>query len=210
MAGKILQGVIQVLDRLYNFPGGTRGLTEFDLASPILPVHNVGRMAELGVRTLDNGYLYLAVKYENDTGGALDLRNVTNLYAVINALFAAEFRTADHRLWLISSYGSLDDTGSTDFIQASTGLILPSSLISAVQNTMMLWQAAAETAALVANGQHSLFVDHDLMAPPFNYPFFIPVGTTWVGRMQTANNGIGHIYSILWAGPIGVTPPGME
>jgi len=205
MAGKILQGVIQVLDRLYNFPGGTRGLTEFDLASPILPVHDVGRMAEFGARgQRDSGYLFITQILTNDTGGALTLFFSTNIYGALDGNPGIDFRTADHRLWIIQVAGNVANTNATNFTRGLTALNIPTDKVFSLSNYM-----TDSLSPISSGGFRPMLSDSDTESKP-ELPIFVPLQSFWQGNVVWTNDNIVRYELMLWAGPIGVTPPGLS
>jgi len=202
MAG-ILQRAIQVLDRLYNFPGGTRGLNEFDLAGPIQPVHDLSRMAEFGARgAADNGYLYLGQALENATAGAATIFAATDVYAAFEAFTDRQFRQADHTLWLARLFGDLEQVGSSNWTSAASGVIFPDT------RTLLLAEWAADRSPIASAGRRPLA--RLTTTPPLYRPLFFPTGSTWNTSSLSTDDNIMRAHSIWWAGPIGVTPPGMS
>lgn len=208
MAG-ILQRAIAVLDRLYNFPGGTRGLSEFDLDSPITAVHDLSREAEHGARgtQAQGGYLQLGQTLENDTAGAVTILVSTDVYAAFDATGDLnDFRSADHRLWLIGVFGSVDDTNNANWTNSKTTIRYGPGGNNRTQ-ILAVWDL--DISSTVAAGDRPMVADEGELPAPVNFPIFFPIGTLWESDSVSTNDCIARIHSLWWAGPIGTTPPGM-
>lgn len=205
MAG-ILQRAIQVLDRLYNFPGGTRGLSEFDLAGAIQPVHDLSREAEFGSRgAQDSGYLYIGQTLDNDSSGAETTRVSTDPYVAFTSIGEfSNFRTADHRLWLMGVFGSVDTLGAANWTNMQPALQF------ANDRVLILANYDADVTAPIASGSRPLVQNEASLPQPFQMPIFLPVGTLLVTASASTDDVISRLHAIFWGGPIGVTPPGMR
>jgi len=203
----ILQRAVQVLDRLYNFPGGTRGLREFDLASAIQPVHDLSREAEFGARgAQDSGYLYLGQTIENDTGGSATIKAASDVYALFDSIGEfSNFRIADHRLWLMTIFGQVDTVNATNWTSCQSGIVFPNNRVQ-----IMAHFDADLTALIASGGKPMISAESNLPQQLVQIPQFFPLGASWNTSCSFTNDAIARIQSIWWAGPIGVTPPGMR
>jgi len=211
MAGFVLQRVLQVLDRLYDFPGGTRGLNEFDLASAIQPVHNVGRMAELGARGADNsGFLYIGQALVNVSSAPETALASTDIYGAFDSIGEfSNFRTQDHRLWLYELFAGVDDVTPGNWTDGATAIQFDP---DGTDRQVILQHWDFDIGPITAGGARPAvggFIPMEVI-PVRAYPIFFPLGSRLVTRSLSQNNVTFRTHTIWWAGPIGVTPPGMQ
>jgi len=206
----ILARALVVLDRLYNFPGGTRGLTEFDLASPIQPVHDLSREVELGSRgAVDGGYLRIGVTLENATAGAATIEATQNFYDLFDSITQfSEFRTRDHRLWLVEVYGTVDAVNSGNWTNVRCGRRIDpggtNRMKQIFQADTLLNSPESGGGIPVGNVDAS-----DRLTPLMFVPDLIQPGTLYKSAATSIDDSIARINFTLWAGPIGTTPPGL-
>jgi len=197
-----------VLDRVFDFVGGLRGVSEVDFAGAIQPVLDVSRLASLGARNLDNGYLILG---DTDVHVAIgQIFSSRDVYAVFDSVGQInDFNSTgqrNDRLWYIRSFATNDDFA--DFADASVAIkfIDP-------DRTFMTYRWSGSGPAQEAGGvvpcvenvriQSNVRGDGD--------PVFLPVGTLILGQSLSAVGGTVTVrrHNVFWAGPQGVTPPGM-
>jgi len=204
----ILQRVIQVLDRLYNFPGGTRGLAEFDLAGAIQPVHDLSRMADMGARGAeDNGYLYVSSNLANISGGAATTLDLVVPYTSFDASAAAQnFRSVDHRLWLVDVYCTVDPTNAGNWTETIATIQIRNKMTQDGIQILQRWNA--DHFAPISGGLRPATIDQDF-ASQVQFPLFLPSESLLAIGMVSTNDCESTVYTTWWAGPIGVSPPGM-
>lgn len=206
--GKFLQRSLGVLDRVYDFVGGTRGLSEFELGGSIQPVHDMSREAELGSRGVaQGGYLSLGQTFVHSGVGTLFV--ATDVYAAFDSIARfSDFRSTakdQHRLWLLDIFGAVDGTVANWSFSMSAALLAPD------DRTQFLAQYDS-TQAITVTGAAPLAMTSSVNTPldRRTYPALWQPGTIWQGRSTATDAVTTRLHTLWWAGPLGTTPPGMR
>ena len=199
---------LSVIARIYQFAGGPTVRSDFDVSSSIQPVHDVSREAELGTRgRAQAGFLELGQTFVHVGVGTL--RAATDVYASFNSIsdfsdFDSQGASKD-RLWLLGLFGTTSDDG--DFGICATALLYQTPL-----RTYLLARWALTSEDIEAGGRFPLVHTDPRAVPEPDFPIFFPPGALW-GTRSTADNAgttTTRIFSRWWAGPLGVTPPGLR
>ena len=199
---------LSVLSRLYQFRGGPSIRSDFDVVGPIQPVHDLSREAELGTRGRGaNGYLELGQTIVHVGVGTLFASS--DPYALFDSIGEfSDFNSTGvrkDRLWLLGFFASTSDTG--DFEEASSGMLYQDPL-----RTLLLTRWTSAGSIIEAAGLFPLISSVFFITPVPQFPIFFPPGALWASRSSADNAGTTttRIHSRWWAGPQGVTPPGMQ
>ena len=201
---------LAVLDRLYDFIGGTRGLSEFDLAGQIQPVHDTSREAELGSRGLtEAGFLMLSQTFAHAAANTIFAS--TDVYASFDALTAVvDFDSTGskrHRLWLLDVFGT-SDTGLIS--EVITSARIP--VITGAGGTQTQKLARWDRTFLSAESGGPQTLQEGIIPSPVapRLPTLWATGTIWDTRSVSSGIDAMRISTLWWAGPLGTTPPGMR
>lgn len=203
--GKFLQRSLGVLDRVYDFVGGTRGLSEFDLAGSIQPVHDMSREAELGSRGVAQaGFLQLGQTFVHAAPGGVTVS--TDVYAAFDSIAAfSDFRSTGkdlHRLWLLDIFGSTDSAANFNGLSSQAEL-------APNDRTQFLgtWDATNNAGGARLSLVKSSTADTDRR----RYPALWQPGSLWISDSSAINGAVTtRLHTLWWAGPLGTTPPGMR
>jgi len=209
---------LSLLDRVYDFVGGTRGLSKFDLAGSVQPVSDLSRMAALGSRGQQGidpggGYLTLGVTDTHVASGAI--RTANDVYALFTSISAfADFNQGgkfDHRLWCIDAYAGTDSGDSGLFVSGAEGLEFPATTPSR-EVLIRKWDdisVAPKSGGLEGAAQYDSSAGSSVNTGVIPImPRFLPPGAIWNTFSNLNDAGVFRHFMLFWAGPLGATPPG--
>lgn len=204
---------LSVLDRLYNFIGGTRGLNRFDLAGAIQPVHDFSREAELGSRGTEanSGYLSIGDTLTNASMGATTIFSSRDVYASFDLVGALnDFSSRLHRLWLIDIFGTVTVDGDQGNWSSSGAGIKYQDPV----RVRLLKNWNDDLGPLASLEDRPMVADETRSPVPFTRPIYLPFIPTLPTLLQSTSVSTDdcevRIHWLFWAGPIGTTPPGMR
>lgn len=209
--GKFQSRSLEVLDRLYDFVGGTRRMDTFDLAGSVQPVHDMSREAELGSRGVrQGGFIYIGDTLTNATMGVTTIFTSRDIYASLDSVgVLQDFSSRLHRLWLMDVFGSVDDTGVTNFTEAGAAIKYQDPAVRL--QFLRHWDGVT---ASVASGEDHPMVQIEASLPfQRTRPLYLPFGgtpTLLQANAISSDDCTARVHWLLWAGPIGTTPPGMR
>ncbi len=210
---------LRLLDRIYGFVGGLRGVRSVDLSSPIVLVHDVSREAELGtysgIGIALPGSAYFAIVHDHVHAGADTVADSSPVYENQSAaaFFLAGFPPIDpdkETVWIVGAGGmSLNGLTTVAYIQVA---LLPKASAGSgtgVDQAVIRWSGSDSVAN--SNGDHPLRTTE----PGFGqYPFPIPITNKALNNSPilwtSATSGADTID--MWLNcirlPVGVFPPG--
>ena len=198
---------LSVVSRLFQFRGAATIRSSFDVGTPIQPVHDVSREAELGTRgQAQNGYLELGQTITHVGVGTLFF--TSDVYALFDSIFEfSDFASQSNRkdrLWLLGLFATTEDVA--DFASAASGILYQD---PTREYLLARWDTAVNGFTAVGNAP---LIGTDLINPKPSFPIFFPPGSLWDSTSVADNVGttVTRIFSRWWAGPQGVTPPGMR
>jgi len=204
---------LQVLDRLYDFVGQTRGLNEFDLAGSVQPVHDFSRESELGSRGqlgIDPGFGYLTLGVTDTHVGAGAIRTVSDLYALFASISGfADFRAGgidDHRLWFIDAFAGTDTGDGPLFLGANEGLQFNAT--TPPREVMVMEYESIRSAPRSGGLEPAVPYTSSNVYLPQLLPRYLPPGTIWNSFSNFSGAGVFRHFFLFWGGPLGAAPPG--
>jgi len=201
---------LSVLDRVYEFIGGTRGVSQFELGGSIQPVHDLSREAELGSRgEREAGFLMLTQTFAHVGATVIfETTDVYNSFDLLRAVVDFDSRgSRRHRLWLLDIFGSSDLAA---FTQLSTGATIPVLTGAGGFQTLYLADWNQTRTAPVSGGPRPLVHSDAGDLQPRRLPALWQPGTIWNTRSSSSGNDTIRVSTLWWAGPLGTTPPGMR
>lgn len=210
---------LRVVDRIYGFIGGLRGLVDFALGSSIQPVHDVSRESELG-SGLGSELGYFTTQNRDSHVAAGEIRTTADPWAFAETMDRTERR--ELMVWLIYA-GFLTDNNLARFFAQSLSIEYPLVVnILGSPNIQPQWlisnykhvtggSAAPEAGVLlgaIAENDTDTNFPKPIQVP---LPFPVPDGSTI--RRVSSQTGVGDIridsYELWWMGARGARPPGL-
>lgn len=200
-----------LLSRIFELVAGKSVPDNLDVASPIIPVVDVMRAAELASGfglPIAPGYFILGAQHS--PGGAATTRTTVDPRAVIRAYAGVPTSDLEWDPWFLM--GTAYDSASS-FTHASIALWLPSfpGNITGSQAgfPLFLGDSRATFADVPATGDVALMVGSAATTfPPRVQPVLIPPTATLSYRSVSAAADSINIFALIWAGPRGARPPG--
>jgi hypothetical protein len=214
MATPFRNKCLEVLDRVYDFVGGLRTVSQADLNLPIQLVHDVSREAELG-SPYGRNQGYGSYNWGNNHAGAGTLNSVYEPYvSILNSLALDPVYVppaGDVDLWLIG-YGA--------YITANTlGSLVCNLMFSAFPpetgfvNIPFLWAQDVVTTTDWPGTGTSLGIAElndgsKNMVRNLRLPMLLPYGCRLGIRSNTTGAANVFLSTVIWIGRKGTTPPG--
>lgn len=203
---------LSLLDRIYDFVGGTRGLSRFSLEGDIQPVHDLSREAELGARNLSialgGGYLALGMTLTH--AGADTQFGVMDPYAALASI--PNFSDFDpvgqrkDRLWLVSMF-------ATQTVDTAVSAGVEMEYLPTERNRLLArWNDSATSLRSGGANRPLVTATGNLggVNPPVVFPIQVPTLTLFNFRNVSGAAVTVRFHLIWWAGPLGAPPPGMS
>jgi len=212
-----------VLDKVYDFDGGTRGLSEFDLEGAIQPVHDLSREAELGSGHGRNHGFYI-MRIVNTHVGVGSITDQLNIFTPTNRFGTyTPVDPSSEWIWGFNAWMEADE--ATDFASATLHLNAGTggsrdSLLGAFEpagagagtdppgiRLIAFWNAIVGASPPdLGNRSNTIMPSYNIR--PFPIPFAQAV-LTFVSTSDTAGTIEIAMSMLIWRGPRGVTPPGI-
>lgn len=190
-----------VLDNIYRFVGGLRGLSRFALRGAIQPVHDVSRQSELG-SGLSQALGYFMGGANNVHAGAGSLFDTFDPYA------QADFHGVPRGqvgVWAIDAMAFSTVSGGVDRI--SVGFQYPTIAGAVAGQTFGLREWDDDGAELTAGGIRPGRVAFGGAHPVARFPIFIPNGSVFQLHTDALIASTLSCFILFWAGAYGSRPP---
>lgn len=225
--------VLGVLERIYQFVGGKGPKSELELDLPLQLVHDVSRQSELGAAYGPQAGYYLD-ENQHAHAAAVQQSDFYDPYLRLqngSILFPFNTQTSQNfDIWLIALQTWTPYADRATVVDWSVALAFDASTISTgvmpvstypVAFTIAYNESDAagandyETASFDGTRNYAAPLRPDPEGPPMptflHRPIFIPHGArlTFVSHM-TATNEVINFIMMFWAGPRGITPPGVR
>lgn len=221
---KFAQRPLALLERVYRFVGGQRGSSAVDLASPIVRVHDVSRMAELSAATNRGSAVgFFAVRISHTHTGVSTTRTAWNPYE-LNALASAQWSPnpvdpSQEWVWLMAAGIGIND--AADFDRAGLVILqnLPPALTVGVGGTdtpMAICNWGDGTGWAPSPGTQQMGRVPAPLTTAFSLPQLIGAGgvnESGIEFISASDNGgtcVTVLNATVWRGPKGVMPPGLS
>jgi len=194
---------LQLLDGIWNFVGGTRGLSEYDLAGAIQPVSDLGRISEIG-----SGYSRAEGFF---SGGAL-------LTAVGAGTQRANFQPQDNIdfhnkllsgswMWLLN-YSVMTNTAAAHTNSSALMQIIAEAGSFGAQDKL-LYGLTGVINTSIRGALPDLPVTFGANGWEARFPMYVPRGSTIFFATDFSAAATANHFFLLWAGPRGARPPGV-
>lgn len=155
---------------------------------------------------IDNGYLFLGQVLTNATMGAASIFGFTDPYAAFDSISQrVDFRSADHRLWLVDLFGAVDVTGAANWTSTTAGLAFDPGGTDRAQ-LLRFWDT--DLTGFSSGGNRGMVASEANLPAPVVFPIYFPPGTLMQTLAVSTDDSVARVHWKFWAGPIGVSPPG--
>ena len=201
---KFRKRALELLGALYDFDSPLRGLDGFSLESPIQPVHDVSREAELGL----GGIWVAAAKQQHVGAGALDDQISIDAGSGTSPWTNGfEFDPSEQDAWILGCFGYVSD--ATDFANARISIAFPTQFIGPYDGTV-----GSGLRRLYAYGSEVKTDSIRWNPEPTSMPYPLALRGNVGDIILRSDSGGATAFDavlgvMLWAGPRGVYPPGM-
>lgn len=206
--------LLGLVDRLFVFPAGVSGApTEYSVESPIQPVHELGRGAELasGIGGVASGGYWL-IGPQHAHGAANQIQTVTDPRTVIRASGVPGVPPSDLDMdvWYMQWSAGWEETALNAIATASAAIwfpIVPGR--TAVQPLGIASWTAERDISDSAGGAATKLLSVDTNIPRPTLPIPLPIGAKFGTLTVSTAATTCTIAHLCWVGPRGARPPGV-
>ena len=214
---RILNRALSALSRVYRLEGGDTVVSDFETQTPIIPVHDVSREAELGagIGTQGGWLTHYEFVEELSALGSTE-RRASDPWDAVDA--ETNIARTELSLWLYDTFMNVNGNyANVDVMTVAlafpttfpgVGTVVPYRLLEYNTGTQV---DASNTGAsgdvyimAPANEDHAA---NNALVVPRMHPFPVPVGSTLTYRLDTSGICEVYVWHLMWAGPRGVAPP---